>query len=485
MTARWSNLPRLFHLEGGVSAVATTRLIPMHVIKGQTVAHTVHERLSYAINPDKTNSGQLVKAYGCEPETAAGEMLLCKKEYETYIGRSDEKKSDIVLYQIRQSFKPGEITPEKAQEIGFELAMSFTKGKYQFVVATHTDHAHIHNHIIFNSTSSDHKQKFRNFLGSSEAIRKISDKLCLENGLSIIEAPKQGPSHYGKWLGDKKPLSWQEQLRQTIDAVMAQKPPDFDTFLKLMMESGYEVKQGQHLAFKASGQQKFTRLRSLGEGYSEEELRSAILGKTIHAPKAKVPYRKNPDKINLLVDIQVKLQAGKGPGYERWAKVFNLKQMAQTISFLTENNITDYETLVEKTKAATDRYHELSQQIKQIEKRMAEIAELKKHIINYAKTKDVFTAYRQSGYSTKFYESNTENILLHQSAKQGFDSISSSKIPSMRDLQDEFNTCLDSKKVILKDYVKQKNLMKESLTVQSNVDHLFSQKTEGQAHKQR
>ncbi len=458
--------------------MATTRLIPMHVIKGQTLAHTVHERLSYAINPDKTNRGQLVKAYGCEPETAAGEMLLCKKEYETYIGRSEEKKSDIVLYQIRQSFKPGEISPEKAQEIGFELAMSFTKGKYQFVVATHTDHAHIHNHIIFNSTSLDHTQKFRNFLGSSEAIRKISDKLCLENGLSIIEAPKQGPSHYGKWLGDKKPLSWQEKLRQTIDAVMAQKPADFDTFLKLMMESGYVVKQGQHLAFKASGQQKFTRLRSLGEGYSEEELRSAILGKTIHTPKVKIPYRKNPDKINLLVDIQAKLQAGKGPGYERWAKVFNLKQMAQTINFLTENNITDYETLVEKTKAATDRYHELSQQIKDLEKRMAEITELKKHIINYAKTKEIYTAYRESGYSSKYYESNTENILLHQSAKQGFDSISSKKIPSIRDLQQEFNSCLDSKKVILKDYVKQKYIMKESLTVQSNVDHLFSQRSE-------
>ena len=465
--------------------MATTRLIPMHVIKGQTVAHTVHERLSYAINPEKTNSGQLVKAYGCEPETAAGEMLLCKKEYETYIGRSEEKKSDIVLYQIRQSFKPGEITPEKAQEIGYELAMSFTKGKYQFVVATHTDHAHIHNHIIFNSTSIDHAQKFRNFLGSSEAIRKISDKLCLENGLSIIEAPKQGPSHYGKWLGDKKPISWQEKLRQTIDAVMAQKPADFDTFLKLMMESGYEVKQGLHLALKASGQQKFTRLRSLGEGYSEDELRSAILGKTVHTPKVKRPYRKNPDKINLLVDIQARLQAGKGPGYERWAKVFNLKQMAQTINFLTENNITDYETLVEKTKAATDRYHELSQQIKDLEKRMAEITELKKHIINYAKTKEVYSAYRQAGFSAKYYEANTENILLHQSAKQGFDSISLRKIPSMRDLQQEFNSCLDSKKVILKDYVKQKNLMKESLTVQSNVDHLFSQSPADKQKKER
>lgn len=458
--------------------MATTRLIPMHVIKGQTVAHTVHERLSYAINPDKTNSGQLVKAYGCEPETAAGEMLLCKKEYETYIGRSEEKKSDIVLYQIRQSFKPGEITPEKAQEIGYELAMSFTKGKYQFVVATHTDHAHIHNHIIFNSTSIDHAQKFRNFLGSSEAIRKISDKLCLENGLSIIEAPKQGPSHYGKWLGDKKPISWQEKLRQTIDAVMAQKPADFDTFLKLMMESGYEVKQGQHLAFKASGQQKFTRLRSLGEGYSEDELRSTILGKTVHTPKVKRPYRKNPDKINLLVDIQAKLQAGKGSGYERWAKVFNLKQMAQTINFLTENNITDYETLVEKTKAATDRYHELSQQIKDLEKRMAEITELKKHIINYSRTKDVFTASRQAGYSTKFYESNLEDILLHQSAKRAFDSISSEKIPALRELQLEFNAFNNTKKSKLKDYSKQKSIMKDALTVQSNVDYLFSQRSE-------
>ena len=450
--------------------MATTRLIPMHVIKGQTVAHTVHERLSYAINPEKPNSGQLVKAYGCEPETAAGEMLLCKKEYETYIGRSEEKKSDIVLYQIRQSFKPGEITPEKAQEIGYELAMSFTKGKYQFVVATHTDHAHIHNHIIFNSTSIDHAQKFRNFLGSSEAIRKISDKLCLENGLSIIEAPKQGPSHYGKWLGDKKPISWQEKLRQTIDAVMAQKPADFDTFLKLMMESGYEVKQGLHLAFKASGQQKFTRLRSLGEGYSEDELRSAILGKTVHTPKVKRPYRKNPDKIHLLVDIQAKLQAGKGPGYERWAKVFNLKQMAQTINFLTENNITDYETLVEKTKAATDRYHELSQQIKDLEKRMAEITELKKHIINYAKTKEIYTAYRESGFSGRFYEANTEDILLHQSAKQAFSLLSAKQIPAMKNLQLEYRKCSSAKKSLSADYRSMKNIMKQSVIIKNNVD---------------
>ena len=463
--------------------MATTRLIPMHVIKGQTVAHTVHERLSYAINPEKTNSGQLVKAYGCEPETAAGEMLLCKKEYETYIGRSEEKKSDIVLYQIRQSFKPGEITPENAQEIGYELAMSFTKGKYQFVVATHTDHAHIHNNIIFNSTSIDHTQKFRNFLGSSEAIRKISDKLCLENGLSIIESPKQGPSHYGKWLGDKKPLSWQEKLRQTIDAVMVQKPVDFDAFLKLMAEKGYEVKQGQHLAFKASGQQKFTRLRSLGEGYSEDDLRSAIIGKKVHTPKSKVPYRKNSDKINLLVDIQAKLQVGKGPGYERWAKVFNLKQMAQTINFLTENNITDYEMLVEKTKAATDRYHELSQQIKQVEKRMAEIIEMQNHIINYSKTKDVFLAYKESGYSTKYYEEYAGDILIHRSAKNAFNDLRGRKISSIQDLKLEYATLMDKKRVGHGEYTNSRIFLRQIQNALANVTQLIGIEKEVQSKK--
>ncbi len=453
--------------------MATTRLIPMHVIKGQSVAHTVHERLSYAINPEKTNNRQLVKGYGCEPETAAGEMLLCKKEYATYIGREEEKKSDIVLYQIRQSFKPGEITPEKAQEIGYELALSFTKGKYQFIVATHTDHAHIHNHIIFNSTSMDHTQKFRNFLGSAEAIRKISDRICLENGLSIIENPKQGPSHYGKWLGDKKPLSWQEKLRLSIDAAMAEKPKSFDAFLNLMKDSGYEIKQGEHIAFKAEGQQRYTRLRSLGEGYSEDELRAAILGIKTHKPKTRKTYTRPFDKVNLLVDIQKKLQEGKGPGYERWAKVFNLKQMAQTINFLAENDITDYETLVEKTKAATDRYHELSQQIREIEKRMAEITELKKHIINYSKTKNVYAAYQQSGYSRKVYEENIDDILLHQAAKKAFDNINSTKIPSVKSLEEALKEYKMKEISMSKEFKFAKSKMKEAIVAKENSNRIL------------
>lgn len=448
--------------------MATTRLIPMHVIKGQTIANTVHQRISYAINPDKTNNGELVSAYGCQPETAIGEMLLCKKEYADYIGRSEEKKSDIILYQIRQSFKPGEISPEKAQEIGYELARRFTKGQYQFVVATHTDHAHIHNHIIFNSTSMDHTKKFRNFLGSSEAVRKISDLLCLENGLSIIENPQRGSSHYGKWLGDNKPVSWQEKLRQTIDDIMTKKSKSFEEFLKLMVESGYEYKEGQYLSFKAEGQQRFTRLRSLGAGYSEEEIRAAILSKTVHVPRTKGAYRKPTHKVSLLIDVQAKLSEGKGVGYERWAKVFNLKQMAKTLNFLEENDIHDYETLVERAKSSADNYHKLSQEIKVLEQKITEASELRKHIINYSKTKDIYTAYRQSGFSVQVYEENIEAVLIHQAAKKAFDNLETSKIPSVKTLQAEYNDLRNKQKNLAKDLKLAREKMKEATIAKDN-----------------
>ena len=221
--------------------MATTRLIPMHKIKNQSVAYTVHERIDYAINPAKTLGGELVMAYGCDPATAANEMLLTKRAYTDFTGKEIPQK-DVLLYQIRQSFKPGEITPEQAQQIGYELAMSWTKGKHQFIVATHIDHAHIHTHIIYNSTRIDAKHKYRNFLGSSFALRRASDRLCLENGLSIVEKPKPSKTHYGEWLGDKKKPSFQDKLRLAIDAALSEKPKDYDAFLKLMQEAGYEYK---------------------------------------------------------------------------------------------------------------------------------------------------------------------------------------------------------------------------------------------------
>lgn len=463
--------------------MATTRIMPMHIIKGQSVAYTVHERLDYAMNPAKTRGGELVMAHGCDASTAAAEMLLTKRSYAAFTGKAVTKK-DVLLYQIRQSFKPGEITPEQAQEIGYELAMRFTRGRHQFIVATHIDQEHIHTHIIYNSTNIDGTRKFRDFLGSGRAVRKISDRLCLEHGLSIVENPKRGNKHYGKWLGDKKPPSHQDKLRFAIDEILSQKPKDFDAFLSAMQTAGFEIKQGKHLAFRAPGQQKYTRLRSLGDGYSEREIRAVIAGEKPLSPSRSKAARQEPQRVNLLVDIQAKLQAGKSAGYERWAKVFNLKQMAQTINFLTENNLLEYAELEEKAAAATARFNELSARIKAAETRMAEIGNLKAHIVNYSKTRDVYTAYRKAGYSKKFYEANASDILLHKAAKAAFDALPGKKIPTIKTLQAEYETLLSDKKKAYSEYAAARKEMKELLTAKMNIDRLLGDAREQPERKQ-
>ncbi|HOF42765.1 MAG TPA: relaxase/mobilization nuclease domain-containing protein [Candidatus Moranbacteria bacterium] len=450
--------------------MATTRLISMHINKGKTIAQCLTDRTDYSKNPDKTNDGEYISAYECDPAIVDAQFLLSKRQYKALTGR--EQKNDVIAYQIRQSFKPGEITPEEANKIGYELGMCWTKGRHAFIVATHIDKSHIHNHIIYNSTSLDCLRKFRDIRGSGLAVQKISDRLCLEHGLSIVKNPKRKSKHYGKWLGDKKTLSYQDKLRLAIDAALAEKPTDFDAFLRLIQMAGYEVKAGKHLAFHITGQKKNTRLRSLGEGYSEDEIRAVIAGGKNHKPRKKTRSDKQPQRVNLLVDIQAKLQVGKGPGYERWAKVFNLKQMAQTINFLTENNLLEYADLEEKAVAATVRFNELLAQIKAAETRMAEIGNLKTHIINYSKTRDVYTAYRKAGYSKKFYEANASYILLRKAAKAAFDALPGKKIPTIKTLQAEYETLLSEKKKDYSEYAAARKDMRELLTVKMNVDRL-------------
>lgn len=221
--------------------MATTRLIPMHQNKGKSIADYISDRTDYAKNPEKTNYGEYISSSECDTKTIQGEFLLSKRMYLNITGR--EQKNGVIAYQIRQSFKPNEITPELANKIGYELGLQFTKGNHAFFVATHIDKVHIHNHIIFNSTSLDCNKKFRDFLGSARAIRKISDRICLENGLSIIENPKKIKSHYGKWLGDKKPVSHSEKVKKTIDEVLRKKPIDFEAFLSKMTLAGLKSKE--------------------------------------------------------------------------------------------------------------------------------------------------------------------------------------------------------------------------------------------------
>ena len=347
----------------------------MHVNKGKTVAQCLTDRTEYSKDPEKTQGGELISAYACDHRTADAEFLLAKRQYKLLTGR--EEQSDVIAYQVRQSFKPGEVSPEEANQIGYDFASRFLKGKHAFIVCTHVDKSHIHSHIIFNSTTLDCKRKYKDFL-----------------------------------------------------------------------------------------------MNSLGEGYTEADIRAVLSGKCQHTPKKK----RNPlapQKDSLLVDIQRKMDEGKGAGYVNWAKKFNIKQMAQTVNYLREHGLMDYDVLKQKAADATGRYNRLSDEIKSAEKRMAEIAVLKTHIINYSKTRDVYAAYRKSGYSKKYLAEHESEILLHKAAKKAFDESGMTKLPTVKSLQAEYADLLAKKKAAYSEYRTAREEMKELLLHKSNIDRML------------
>ena len=446
----------------------------LHTGKGRTTGKAISDIIDYVENPEKTDGGRLISSYQCDSRIADAEFLLSKRQYQAKTGRR-HGADDVIAYTIRQSFVPGEITPEEANRLGYELAMRFTKGKHAFIVCTHVDKAHIHNHIIWNSTSLDHSRKFRDFLGSGKAVRRLSDTICVENGYSIVENPRRRGKSYNKWMGSK-PSCHRDQLRMAVDAALAQKPADMDALLELLREAGIEVSlRGKSIRLKTPGGKRFVRLDadSMGEDYSIAALLDVLAGKKTHKPFTKNIRSTDQSKVNLLVDIQTKLQAGKGAGYARWAKTFNLKQMAQTLNYLTEHGLLNYADLTGKTARATEHYRELSEKIKAAEKHMSEIAAMKTHIINYSKTRNVYAAYRKAGYSKKFRAEHESEILLHQAAKKFFDESGVKKLPTVKNLQAEYAALLAEKKAAYADYRNARDSMKELLTIKANVDRLM------------
>ena len=460
-------------------------MLQRHAGEGETIAEAIRDCLDYGKDPEKTESGKYISAYECDPATVADEFLLAKASYAAMTGREQKKENNVLCYQIRQSFYPGEITPKEANRIGYELAMRWTKGRHAFIVTTHTDKQHIHCHIYYNSTTLDYTRKFRNFWGSSFALRRLSDRLCLENGLSIVENPKPRSKgkfrNYGEWqAGQKKPLTYQDRLRAAIDTALAKKPADFPAFLSLMEQAGYEVKQRRGaISFRAPGQERFTRLRSdtLGEGYSETDIRAALSGSRQRPGQPR-------QKINLAIDIQSRLQ-GKGPSYERWAKVFNLKQMAAALAYLQDNGLTDYEQLEQKATAATEHFHKLSDQIKSTEAALHTNMELKAATVQYAKTRPVFEKYKASKYSKKFLAEHEADIELYRAACADFKAIlGGAKLPKMDTLKEEGRKLSEQKKKLYAEYRKTKADMQEVTTIKANIDYLLGYSEPGRKKEQ-
>ena len=458
--------------------LAATRLIALHKNKGKSVAACLKSRTDYAQNPDKTEQRQLVSSYKCSPLTVDEEFMLSKRQYDLVNGR--RQKSDVIAYQIRQSFKPGEITAEEANKVGYELAMRFTKGKYAFLVATHTDREHIHNHIIYNSMALDCSRKFRDFLLSGLAVQRLSDLICLEHSLSVIEIKPYRERQKRVLYPPKE--SNRDRLCGIIDTILAKKPKDFEVFLQKLEQQGYEVKRGKHTSVKGKGQKRFIRFRTLGTGYGEDEIKAVLEGKAKHQPHQKQPLKEQ--SFQLLVDIQGKMAEGKSVGYKKWATKFNLKEMSKTLLFLQEQKIGSAEELRERAAAATERYHAMGDSIKAAETRLAEIAVLKNHIINYAKTRSIYEAYRKAGYSKRFLEVNRESIALHKAAKAAFDEAGLKKLPKVKELSIEYVEFLKKKKAEYPSYRKARERMQELMKAQKNVEMFFADNRSEQEQQQ-
>ena len=441
-------------------------------MRNRTRQQSMADRHDYDQKAEKTQNGELVSSFMCSPETAAEEFEISKQLYHQITGRKQSPEHDIIMYRIIQSFKPGEISPEDANRLGYELAMKFTRGQHQFVVSTHVDKAHIHTHIEFNSTNLNCDAKFQNVKNSAFILRRLNDELCRAHGISVIENPKPSAKKQKEIAAVKYGTSHKEQLRQTIDRVL----PDcqgYENFLAKMRTEGYEIREGKKLSFRAPGWDRFTRSDKLGADYTKEALRerSTNRGGRSSAARKAVPHAGR--KVNMLIDIQAKMAAGKGAGYERWAKIFNLKEAAKTLNFLIENDLTDYDELTVRAEQAGDRFDEVSRRIKQLEGRMAEVAQLKTHIINYSKTREVYAAYKKSRHKKEFLAEHGAEIAQHEAAKKAFDALGGKPIPKVAQLSQEYAALLAEKQEQYAEYKALRQDMIAYRTAKQNVDKIL------------
>ena len=421
--------------------MAATRIMSIHINKGKTARQCIGDRLDYIMNPKKTDDGILVSTYACSPETAADEFMLFRQEYQQNTGRTQE--NEVIGYHVRQAFKPEEITPEKANEIGKELASRMTDGQFAYVVATHIDKQHIHNHIIICSTDLEGQHKYRDVKQSAKDLAQISDSLCREHSLSVIQNPQDKTVTYDKWQGNQRKFTHRDELRMIIDAALRMQPDGFDTLLQLLEDAGCRIKSSAQISIQPPESKRYIRLDTLGEEYEEASLRRTLAHDHVHIPK--IPRGDfTGSQIKRLIDIEEKLRAGKGKGYQIWAERNNIDAKAQMIIFLKEHQIGSLEDLNEQIQKLTDQRNSLKASIREKQNRMKEINRQRQAIRDYSRTKEVYTQYRESSWSVKFYQEHRQEIEDHRNAQAVYSSLDG-KMPTLKELTAEYDELKERK----------------------------------------
>ena len=441
----------------------------MAVTKIHPVKSTLKKALDYIENPDKTEDKMLVSSYGCSYETADIEFeMLLEQAY---------KKGNNLAHHLIQSFAPREATPEQAHEIGRQLADEVLQGKYPYVLTTHIDKGHVHNHIVFCAVDMVNQRKYISNKQSYAYIRRTSDRLCKENGLSVVKPGQSKGQSYAEWDAQRKGKSWKVKLKIAIDAAIPQSK-DFDDFLRLMELQGYEIKRGKFISFRAHGQERFTRCKTLGEQYTEEAITRRVVGLAVdRGPK------QTQKGVTLRIDLENNIKAQQSAGYARWAKLHNLKQAAKTLNFLTEHGIDQYadlESRVAEISAAND---EAAAALKTAERRLGEMAMLIKNLTTYKQTRPVALEYRRAKDKAGFRREHESQLILYEAAAKALKDAGVTKLPDLAALKAEYRKLDEEKERLYEKYGEVKKELQEYGIIKQNVDSIL-RGTPGKEHTQ-
>ena len=434
----------------------------MAVTKIKAIRGTLSKAIAYILNPEKTDEKLLVSSYGCASETAAREFEWTRKIAE----QKGMNPVRIIARHVIQSFEIGEVTPELAHEIGKQFADEILGGKYEYVLTTHIDKDHVHNHLIFNAVDFVNYHAYKSYKRIYYDMREVSDRLCKENGLSVIPPSQNKGMGYKEYTEAKRGTSWKQKLKQTIDRLVLT-AKDYDDFLRLMQEAGYEIKTGKYISFRAEGQERFTRSKTIGENYTEERIKERIAGRTPRRNRRQTV----PKGISLIGDIQERIRLIDSKGYEYKAKLTILKEAARTLNYLTENNLLQYADLEKKVEDVHSSYDRTGKELKGVEARLREVQPLIKNISNYQRLKPVYDAFQKAKDKPGFKAKHEAELVIFEAARSTLLAMQGDeKLPSLKTLQAEQQRLLDEQQRLYDERAKLKKEVRQIETIKSNVD---------------
>lgn len=434
----------------------------MAVTKIKAIRGTLSKAIAYILNPEKTDEKLLVSSYGCASETAAREFEWTRKIAE----QKGMNPVRIIARHVIQSFEIGEVTPELAHEIGKQFADEILGGKYEYVLTTHIDKDHVHNHLIFNAVDFVDYHAYKSYKRIYYDMREVSDRLCKENGLSVIPPSQNKGMGYKEYTEAKRGTSWKQKLKQTIDRLVIT-AKDYDDFLRLMQEAGYEIKTGKYISFRAEGQERFTRSKTIGENYTEERIKERIAGRMPRRSQRQT----TPKGISLIGDIQERIRLIDSKGYEYKAKLTILKEAARTLNYLTENNLLQYADLEKKVEDVHGSYDRTGKELKVVEARLREVQPLIKNISNYQQLKPVYDAFQKAKDKPGFEARHEAELVIFEAARSTLLAMQGDeKLPSLKTLQAEQQRLLEEQQRLYDERAKLKKEVKQIETIKSNVD---------------